>query len=285
MAMCKTATMKIWDVELGLSIHIKTPNDKYIVIDLGRKNDESPLQSLRWKDVGYMVITHPHRDHIDDIINISNAKPKVLWRVKDYTRNELLSTARNYTDRDIINRYCDFVDSYNSPISTNESPSSGTPFDGLTAEVFQTNECGKSNINNFSAITVVKLSGIKIVICGDNESASFNKLMENTDFKNCVQNADVLIAAHHGRESGYHNEFVNLVSPRLTIVSDTINPDTTAASRYSAKSKGWTVYDKWGNGEIRKCLTTRSDGNIEIIFGESSDSRYVNVLHVKKLDR
>jgi len=282
--MSKTATMKIWDVELGLSIHIKTPNDKYIIIDLGRKDGQSPLQYLRGKEVGYMVITHPHRDHIDDIMNISIAKPKVLWRVKDYSRDELLSTARNYADRDVINRYCDFVDSYNCPVSTDERPSSGTPFDGLTAEVFHTNKCGKSNINNFSAITVIKLSSIKIVICGDNESASFNKLMENDSFKNCVQNADILIAAHHGRESGFHNEFVNLVSPRLTIVSDSINPDTTAVSRYSAKSKGWKVFDKWGYSETRKCLTTRSDGNIEIVFGESSDPKYVNMLHVKKLD-
>lgn len=280
--MGKIATMKIWDVELGLSIHIKAPNNRYIVIDLGRKENFSPLEELRGKDVGYMVITHPHKDHIEDIDNISYARPDVLWRVKDFTRSELVSKAQNYYDRQIINQYCDFVESYNRAITPDESPKSGTPFDGLTAEVFYTNECGKSNINNFSAIIVLNLSNVKIVICGDNESASFNKLMESTYFQDCVKDANVLVAAHHGRESGYHNDFVSLVNPSITIVSDTINPDTTASSRYSAKSKGWKVFDIQGNGENRKCLTTRSDGNIEIEFGESSDPQYSGVLHVTK---
>lgn len=280
--MARLATMKIWDVELGLAIHIESPNGKYIVIDLGRKDNFSPLKELRGKDVGYMIITHPHKDHIEDVVNISYAKPSILWRVKDFTRSELLSTARNFNDRNIINQYCDFVEGYNTPISSSESPASGTPFDGLTAEIFHTNECGKSNINNFSAIVILNLANVKIVVCGDNESASFNKLMENTYFKDSVKNADVLVAAHHGRESGFHNEFVSLVNPAITIVSDTINPDTTASKRYSAKSRGWKVYDRWGNGEERKCLTTRNDGNIEIGFGESSDPKYIGVLHIIK---
>ncbi len=279
--MARLATMKIWDVELGLAIHIEAPNGKYIVIDLGRKDNFSPLKELRGKDVGYMIITHPHKDHIEDVVNISCAKPRVLWRVKDFTRSELLSTARNFSDRNIINQYCDFVEGYNTPISSSESPASGTPFDGLTAEIFHTNECGKSNINNFSAIVILNLANVKIVICGDNESASFNKLMENTYFKDSVKNADVLVAAHHGRESGFHNEFVSLVNPSITIVSDTINPDTTASKRYSAKSRGWKVYDR-GFAEERKCLTTRSDGNIEIEFGESPDPKHIGVLHIRK---
>ena len=33
--MAKTAIMKVWNVELGLAVHIKAPNGKYVVIDLG----------------------------------------------------------------------------------------------------------------------------------------------------------------------------------------------------------------------------------------------------------
>lgn len=31
--MTRLATMQVWNVELGLAIHIKAPNGKYIVID------------------------------------------------------------------------------------------------------------------------------------------------------------------------------------------------------------------------------------------------------------
>ena len=279
--MNRLATMKVWDVELGLAIHIEAPNGKYIVIDLGRKNNFSPLYQLRNEDVGYMVITHPHRDHIDDITNISYARPDVLWRVQDFSREELLEKARNESDRNIINRYCNFTDGYNGPLSDDKDPTTENPFDGLTTEVFKTSLCGKSNINNFSGIVVVKLGFIKLVICGDNESASFNILMERSDFKRAIKDTDILVAAHHGRESGFHNDFVSLANPLLTIVSDTKNPDTTASNRYSVKSRGLTVYDRWGNNSIRKCLTTRSDGNIKIIFGESSDPQYRGTLRVE----
>ena len=49
--------MKVWDVQLGLAIHIKAPNDKYLVIDLGTGNWESgntsPLSTLKNKDIYY----------------------------------------------------------------------------------------------------------------------------------------------------------------------------------------------------------------------------------------
>lgn len=279
--MAKLATMKVWDVELGLAIHIKAPNGKYIVVDLGRKTNFSPLYQLKNEDVGYMVITHPHKDHIEDISNISYARPDVLWRVHSFSREELLDRAQNASDVNIINRYCDFIDGYNGSLSEEKDPTTENPFDGLTAEVFQTSLCGKSNINNFSGIVILKLGFIKIVICGDNESASFNILMGNSDFKDAIKDTDILVAAHHGRESGFHNDFVSLANPLLTIVSDTKNPDTTASCRYSAKSRGLNVYDKWGNHSVRKCLTTRSDGNIEILFGESSSPQYRGTLRVE----
>ena len=279
--MAKQAIMKVWNVELGLAVHIKAPNGKYIVIDLGATNDFSPLLTLRNKEVGYMVITHPHKDHIDDISYINYAKPHVLWRVNSFSRKELLEGAKTQADRDIFNKYCDFEESYTGTVSERNDPSSINPFDGLTAKVFATTECGKSNINNFSAIVVVDFSNIKIVICGDNERASFNKLMESMEFQSAITGADILIAAHHGRASGYHTDFVDMVNPKLTIVSDTQDSDTTASDRYSKKSSGWNVFDRDGKSEMRKCLTTRKDGNIEVTFGELNKSNQV-LLHVKK---
>ena len=39
--MARLATMTVWDVQLGLAIHVKAPNGKYIVIDLGTGTYES----------------------------------------------------------------------------------------------------------------------------------------------------------------------------------------------------------------------------------------------------
>lgn len=279
--MAKIAKMKIWNVELGLAVHIEASNGKYIVIDLGSKNGVNPLRSLWQKTVGYMVITHPHHDHFSDIQNISYGRPKVLWRVTDYSRDELISSARD-GEKDDFEKYCDFCESYNGTLQSSEDPQTEAPFDGLTAEIFQTSSCNKDNKNNFSAIVVLKLGNAKVVVCGDNEKQSLEVLMKRDSFKDAVKGAYVLVAPHHGRESGYYDEFVSLVNPYLTIISDTSKGDTSVTEKYETKTKGYEIYNcSTMKSERRKCLTTRNDGNIEVEFGETDNPHFSGTLSAR----
>ena len=279
--MARIATMRVWNVELGLAVHVKAPNGKYIVIDLGSKLGVSPLKSLYKEDVGYMIITHPHLDHFSDIENISYARPDVLWRCKSFTREELLREVNDYNKSRVI-RYCDFVETYNGTLTNVQDPSTEIPFGGLTTTVFQTSLCNKNNKNNFSAIVVLQLGNAKVVLCGDNEKESLEHLMWNSDFKKAVQDSWVLVAPHHGRESGFCKEFVELVNPDITNISDASEVDTTASSRYSTYSKGYNIYNVLsGESKKRYCLTTRADGNIEVIFGECDDEQYIGTLRVE----
>jgi beta-lactamase superfamily II metal-dependent hydrolase len=81
--MAKQAVMTVYNVQLGLAVHVKAPNGKYIIIDLGTGvtggGNESPLLKRRYDNIGYMVITHPHLDHIDDILNFD--KPVFLFNI------------------------------------------------------------------------------------------------------------------------------------------------------------------------------------------------------------
>lgn len=282
--MAKQAIMKVWDVQLGLAIHIKAPNGKYLVIDLGTGNWESgntsPLSVLRYKYIHYMIITHPHLDHIDDIMKFDDNAPKILWRPTSIKNNEVMEGVRDI-DEPKFEKYCEINDRYSSPVGQDEDPVSEIPFDGMTVDNYFTSLCDKSNFNNFSPVTIVQLCGIKIVICGDNETASFDYLMKQTGFQDDVSDADILVAAHHGRESGYYKDFVDLVKPRLTIISDSSKSKTTAQAKYTSISRGWDVHNRnTGEDEKRYCLTTRSDGNIVIEFGESANPKYKNILSV-----
>lgn len=75
-----------------------------------------------------------------------------------------------------------------------------------------------------------------------------------------------MVAPHHGRESAYHSDFVSLVNPSVTIISDTNKSDASASDKYTKMSRGWKV-----GGKERYCLTTRYDGDIKVIFGEYDD--------------
>lgn len=99
--------------------------------------------------------------------------------------------------------------------------------------------------------------------------------MKQSDFRTAVQNADVLVAPHHGRESAYHSDFVSLVNPSITIISDTAKTDASAVEKYSDMSSGWKV-----DGETRYCLTTRNDGNITVEFGERDYPSYSRFLYI-----
>lgn len=278
--MARTATMTVWDVQLGLAIHVKAPNDKYIVIDLGtgtlESGNSSPLRKRMQDYIAYMIITHPHLDHISDILNFDTNPPKVLCRPDSLTREEILEGVRQ-CDRAKFEKYCGICNRYCAPLNPNNENHPGNPdnYGGLKIQTFSTSVCDHSNFNNFSIITVFEFSEIKIVVCGDNEKDSFDKLMKESDFKNAVRSADVLVAPHHGRESAYHSEFVSLVNPRITIISDTNKSDASAVDKYTQNSRGWKV-----RSEERKCLTTRNDGNITVEFGESDDPNYYGTLHI-----
>lgn len=282
--MAKQATMTVYNVQLGLAVHVKAPNGKYVIIDLGTGvtggGNESPLLKRRYDNIGYMVITHPHLDHIDDILNFDVNSPTTLNRAKDITNEEVMEGVRE-CDKPKFRKYCQISDRYCSPVSSTTDPSNPDNYGGLSIDTYNTSLCDNDNFNNFSIITVFQLATCKIVVCGDNETESLDELMRRESFKEAVRNADILVAPHHGRESGYHEEFVSLVNPKITIISDTSKSDASAVDKYREKSSGWTVWNRNGESNDRYCLTTRSDGDIRVTFGESNNPDYSSILVIQ----
>ena len=282
--MARQAVMTVYNVQLGLAVHIKAPNGKYIIIDLGTgvqgSGNESPLLKRLYDDIGYMIITHPHLDHIDDILNFDRNAPTTLNLATSITNEEVMSGVRE-CDKSKFTKYCEVNNRYSSPVSATTDPENPDNYGGLHIHVFKTSSCDKANFNNFSSVIVLELADCKIVVCGDNEKESLELLMKREAFKDVVKNADVLVAPHHGRESGFRDDFVSLVSPALTIISDTTKSDASAVDKYREKTRGWKVWDRNGNSSERFCLTTRSDGNVVVTFGESEDPNYSSILAVR----
>ena len=95
----KMLTIIIWDVQHGNAIYIRTPNNTNIVHDLGsgsfhnKKSDFSPLLHLRNQynvsRLEYVIITHPHKDHIGDIFNFDGFHPIGLCRPRHLSEDEI----------------------------------------------------------------------------------------------------------------------------------------------------------------------------------------------------
>ena len=87
-----------------------------------------------------------------------------------------------------------------------------------------------------------------------------NSVQQNRTFTDCISNADILLAPHHGRVSDFCEEFFNIVKPKLTIISDKkIEHETQENSADYYKGRGLQVGD-----EMRYTLTTRKDGSIRL---------------------
>lgn len=76
-------TLKFLDVGLGTSVLIQT--DKLnIIFDCGQDaNGKNAFTELGFKTLDYLIITHPHKDHIESLTNPYYKKPTRLTRNKD----------------------------------------------------------------------------------------------------------------------------------------------------------------------------------------------------------
>ena len=278
-----------WDVQHGHAAYIKTPNNRHLVIDLGTGSygfhsygDEfSPLLCIKEKfgvnKLDCVVVTHPHKDHIDDILNFEKLSPRIFKRPRHLSHENIEKDVREQ-DKDKFQKYVDLDNRYVHTVSDSNILSKPDNYGGLEIDFFTPKSCPQENLNNQSIVTVIQYASTKIVIPGDNESCSFDELMKQSSFKKAVKNADILLAPHHGRKSGYNSEFVDLVSPKLTIVSDGRFCDTSYNGTYSSKSSGWTVHKRDGTKNTRYCLTTNSDGDIYASFGPGQERPFLKVM-------
>jgi len=123
--------------------------------------------------------------------------------------------------------------------------------------------------NNLSLVFTLDVRGFRFMFPGDMESNGWANLLETCPaFRPVVAGVHVLVAAHHGRQSGISEEMFDVhgCNPNLIVISDDYKQydtqDTTAY--YGGKAIGITNYR--GQPGVRRVLTTRSDGEVRFSF-------------------
>jgi beta-lactamase superfamily II metal-dependent hydrolase len=115
-----------------------------------------------------------------------------------------------------------------------------------------------SEPNGMSYVLFIKYGSRKIVLGGDANEKVWEYLIKK--YPEELKQITVLKASHHGRDTGYHQEAVKLMSPQVTVVSVGKKPETDASQKYNQYSN--------------KVLSTRWNGNVVFIFNDDGTVNY-----------
>ena len=269
------STAIFWDVQHGHATTVTSPNNRVFMVDLGQGshrsgNPFSPLVYLHnngTRRIDHLIISHPHLDHIDDILMLGHFDVRAMTRPMLLKRTDIMNGVRD-VDRPKFEYYWWLHQHFVEPIPSWDDATKGANFGGLRVQTFAPTTCARSNINNHSIVTVFEEAAVKVVVPGDNETCSFTELLQMPDFCRAVANADVLLAPHHGRKAGTCSEFLNLVNPKLCVISDGRATETNAVNVYSKFARGHRIKRSSGEMCLRHCLSTRNDGTIQMNFGQ-----------------
>jgi beta-lactamase superfamily II metal-dependent hydrolase len=227
-----------------------------------KANPTNPITYLKEKGVTSIfryVQTHPDMDHMDGIEDLfQEFSPTNFWDT-DNTK-EIDGEFGKYRESD--------WEFYKSLRSGSESdPIRLTPYDGAKGKYYNQDENGAGggdglqilaptpellshaneveDWNDSSFVILYKTHAKKILFCGDAHDDTWSHLMEH--YSDRLSDIDVLIAPHHGRDSGMDFSFLDTLNPSLTLFGN-------------AKSKH-LAYDKWANRDLQY-ITNNQAGNI-----------------------
>lgn len=188
-------------------------NNKNILIDSGpkdsRKHLKHYLESLGIKHFDYVIATHPHEDHIDNMdYIISNYKVNKFLSPKSITNTPSFISMIN----SLKNKKLKINVLYNGYDKINID-------DKITVQVLSPEKVKYDNMNNYSAVIKLTYGKTSFLFTGDSEKQIEDNLLQ----KNCNIKADVLKVAHHGSSTSTSENYLKKVNPRIAIISVGLN--------------------------------------------------------------
>lgn len=225
------------------------------------------IQSLGLRYIHRFILTHPDMDHMDGLkkmfssIDITNFWDTGVKRdAPDFSKGRYSENDWKFYQQLINSRVPDVkvispkADEKGKYWSYDDEANKGngdylsiiSPTDELVSE------CSYNNFNDASYVIVYRSSAGSVIFAGDSEDGAWENILNN--HKSLVENAAVLFAPHHGRDSNRDWAFLDTVNPRVSFLGN-------------AKSQH-LGYKAWQNRDL-PYFTNNQCGNVRIDFEEN----------------
>lgn len=252
----------IFDVEHGECNLIETPSGDLMLIGVGHNSTTgwrpSSWLARRAQRPSCMVLNNLDRDHLSDLPSFEPAlRPHLI------VRNRSIDPA--WLARKKLEESGEIADAMSTAIRWMGQVFTGAPVAlnyGMEARFFCHSPALFEDTNNLSVVSFVRHNGCGLMFPGDMEKAGWLAFLSNSEFVDCLRRTNILIASHHGRQSGYCEEMFGNggCAPHAVIISDKpVVHDTQCHNLYGAHCAGL-----YFGQTVRRVLTTRSDGKITI---------------------
>lgn len=207
-----------FDVQNADSFLIKTPQNKYFMIDTGKApfesgNSQAKIIMLKYlKDRGIknlegVIVTHFDNDHSGGTSEIiTNTKVKTLYLNNTKTETQ---TAKNIfkTAKKIHQNYK--IVQHNQQIYTEKD---------FKIRTFKADISGKDTDNECSTITLVSYKDFDMLFMGDAGVKSFEQVQK--DIPNKIE---VLKVGHHGGPKVVNEQMLNYLNNEVSLISTGVN--------------------------------------------------------------
>ncbi len=135
----------------------------------------------------------------------------------------------------------------------------------------------KIDTNKLSQIVFVTYKGTGICIPGDLTSDAWEKHLKNKNVQEKLKQTQIFIASHHGREDGFNENIFKFCRPEVIILSDKDIIHKTQEGQtqtYAGEVEGNGIILNEKTDQLRKVLTTRSDGHLWIRIEDNGARTY-----------
>lgn len=250
---------QVFDVGHGFCALLTADNGRVALFDCGHGDDFRPSRHLAATGciaVDALVITNFDHDHVSDLPSLLSLLPvQTLCRNRTIpadamVRLKLEGGPLSQGLRSALDLHSRYTAALTAPLD----------FAGVEIRTYCNSYPAFTDTNNLSMASFLFYDGIGILVPGDLERPGWLELLKRPEFRADLARTHVLVASHHGRESGYCAEVFSCCSPDLVVISDEAKQYESQEHTYSCRATGL----RWSDGSIRRVLTTRRDGHITV---------------------